>query len=250
MSDEEIVALTARWPAPRRVRAYCTTRVGGFSVGEFASLNLANHVGDEPDAVRRNRDRLLAALCVPREPLWLGQVHGCDVVEASTVREGHRADGAWTAEEGIVCAVLTADCLPVLLCDTSGEFVAAVHAGWRGLAGEILPAAVSALPVAPSAILAWIGPGIGTDAYEVDGEVREAFAGDRALRGAFRPARHGHWHMSLDTVARIQLEQAGVGGVFGGEFCTYSDQERFFSYRRDGRCGRMATLIWHAEVGR
>jgi len=232
------------WPAPAGVRAATTTRHGGVSLGRYAALNLGDHVGDDPGAVARNRALLRAELRLPAEPCWLDQVHGACAVEA---RPGERvsADAAATWRAGVVCAVLTADCLPVLLCDDRGSGVAAAHAGWRGLAGGVLEAAVSRLDAAPDRILAWLGPAIGPDAFEVGDEVRAAFLErDPALTAAFRPSPRGRWLADLHAIARRRLASVGVERVFGGRLCTHGDGARFFSHRRDGNCGRQASLIW------
>ncbi|MDD3352736.1 peptidoglycan editing factor PgeF [Zoogloea sp.] len=232
------------WPAPVRVRALSTTRAGGVSQAPYASLNLGTHVGDRPEAVAENR-RLLAAH-LPAEPCWLNQVHGARVVDAAGPGGLPDADAAFARETGQVCAVMTADCLPVLLCDRSGQVVAAAHAGWRGLHGGVLEATVGAMAVPSSQILAWLGPAIGPDAFEVGEEVRARFmALDPASAKAFRPApAHGKWMADLYLLARQRLAALGVSAVHGGGACTVSDAQRFFSYRRDGTTGRMASLIW------
>lgn len=233
------------WPAPAWVQAWSTTRSGGVSEGPFDSLNLGDHVGDDAERVGRNRARVREHLGLPAEPLWLRQVHGCEVAEAGAVPSGCAADAAVARSPGRVCAVLTADCLPLLLCDRVGQVVAAVHAGWRGLAAGVVEQAVGALAVDPWQVLAWLGPAIGPDAFEVGPEVRDEFlAADSGAGQAFRPGMGGRWLADLDTLARRRLERAGVRSVYGGGHCTFSDPSRFFSYRRDGVTGRMASLIW------
>lgn len=232
------------WPAPGRVRGFSTTRAGGFSTGAWSSLNLGLHCGDDPQNVRRNRGVLEA--CLPARPRWIRQVHGDRVL---------RHDGATDAEEegdalislrpGRVCAVLTADCLPVLFCNRAGDRVAAAHAGWRGLAGAILQNTVAAIQEEPGELLAWLGPAIGPDAYEVGPEVVAAFPG--TLGAGFRP-RGDRWTMDLNLLARMILESVGVNRVFGGAHCTSSDPQRFYSFRRDGVTGRMASVIWLNEL--
>jgi hypothetical protein len=238
--------LVPDWPAPGRVRALCTTRSGGVSTGPWASMNLGEHCGDEPENVRRNRMRLERHL--PAGPLWLRQVHGTGVVRhEGGAQPPPEADAAVAFDAGRVCAVLTADCLPVFLCDHAGGRVAVAHAGWRGLAGGVLEAAVAALGCAPGELLAWLGPAIGPGAYEVGGDVVAAFAARSGpdLSAAFRP--HGdRWLFDLYAAARIKLAHAGVRSVCGGGFCTHSDPQRFYSFRRDGVTGRMASLIWLA----
>ncbi|GAB0149813.1 MULTISPECIES: peptidoglycan editing factor PgeF [Marichromatium] len=232
------------WPAPARVRAFSTTRAGGLSEAPYAGLNLATHVGDDPARVARNRALLRDQAGLPEEPLWLEQVHGC-VVADDTAAPGCRADAAVSLRPGRVCAVLTADCLPLLLCDREGTRVAAVHAGWRGLADGVIERAVAALAIAPSRLLAWLGPAIGPDAFEVGPEVRERFVDlDPAAADAFRRGRDDRWLADLFVLARQRLVGAGVTAVYGGDLCTHIDPQRFFSYRRDGVTGRQASLIW------
>lgn len=235
------------WPAPPAVRAVVTTRTGGVSGGPYASLNLADHVADDPAAVAENRARIAAAAGLPARPRWLRQVHGHRAVDAAVVGAGCEADAAYAVEPGVVCAVLTADCLPILLCDEAGSRVAALHAGWRGLAGGVVESAVGAWDD-PKAVMAWLGPAIGPDAFEVGPEVREAFlAQDRGAAGAFRPGAAGRWWADLYALAHLRLQAAGVARVHGGGFCTYHERERFYSYRRDGETGRMASLVWLEE---
>lgn len=236
--------LDADWPAPPRVRACVSLRTGGVSSGPYASLNVGDHVGDAPEHVARNRARLAAALTLPGEPGWLEQIHGTTVVDLDRPWSGP-ADGAVTAEPGRVCAIMTADCLPVLLADRAGWRVGAAHAGWRGLAAGVLREAVAAMQGAPSELVAWLGPAIGPAAFEVGSEVRAAFSalgGDRAA--AFEPNARGRWQADLYRLARLELEDLGVRAIHGGGFCTFSDAERFFSHRREAPCGRMASLIW------
>lgn len=233
------------WPAPASVRAVVTTRGGGVSRGAYASLNHGDHVGDDAQAVAQNRARLREALDLAAEPSWLKQVHGIDVVEAGFGETGAVADGSHTDMMGTVCAVLTADCLPVLLCTRDGSKVAALHAGWRGLAAGVLEAGVLAMRVPGAELLAWLGPGIGADAYEVGDDVYRACTEDDADAGsAFRANGPGKWFADMSALARMRLRNMGVEGVFGGGFCTWRDRERFFSYRRDGVTGRFASLIW------
>jgi YfiH family protein len=242
----EKVMIEPDWPAPPGVHAVSTERTGGVSTGPYRSLNLAEHVGDEPAAVAANRDELVSALGLATEPCWLEQVHGPDVLDLDTEPSG-RADGAVTSDIGRICAVLTADCVPVLLAARDGSRVGAAHAGWRGLAAGVLPAAVARMGISPAQIQAWLGPAIGPASYEVDAGVRDAFVGlDPGTAACFVPTRPGHWHADLYGLARASLEEAGVGAVYGGNFCTFADSERFFSHRREAPCGRMATLIWRA----
>jgi purine-nucleoside/S-methyl-5'-thioadenosine phosphorylase / adenosine deaminase len=234
------------WTAPAGVRAAMTTRHGGTSRGPFASFNLAQHVGDDPAAVAENRSRLRAALELPTEPAWLEQVHGAGVaVLPSPARVP--ADGVVTVERGPVCAVLVADCLPVFLASRAGDRVGIAHAGWRGLAAGVVEATIRALDCEPAALVAWLGPSIGPDAFEVGSEVRDAFiAPDPGAAAAFRAGRGDRWLADLPALARRRLSTAGVAAVTGGGLCTHSDPARFYSYRRDGATGRMAALAWLA----
>ena len=232
------------WPAPPGVRAFSSLRTGGVSQGAYASLNLGVHVGDRASSVATNRLMLKESLSLPAEPFWLNQVHGKTVVKAGRVGDGPPdADASFCEGTGVVCAVMTADCLPVLFCDCSGARVGAAHAGWRGLADGVLESTVEAM--GSGDLMAWLGPAIGPESFEVGAEVRQAFL-DRLgdCDAAFRPIDSSHWLADLYGLARIALGRAGVSAVYGGEYCTYADPMRFFSYRRDGQTGRMATLIW------
>jgi hypothetical protein len=233
------------WPVAAPVRAITTTRQGGVSQGCYASMNPADHVDDEPLAVKANRQILQQALGLPAQPVWLRQVHGTVVVNAATVGGAPEADAAFCSQAGVVCAVLTADCLPVLLTDSAGQCVAAVHAGWRGLAAGVIEQAVRAMGRPGENLLAWLGPAIGPSAYRVGDEVRDAFmAHDPVAASAFRQGSDGAWFADLYRLARQRLADCGVTAVYGGGYCSFSDTERFYSYRRDGTTGRMATLIW------
>jgi hypothetical protein len=237
--------ITPDWPAPPWVKAYTTTRLGGHSISPYDSFNLADHVGDDPINVAANREQLIHTLNLPSAPLWLTQVHGCCVVAAEASQVGKQADAAYTDQKGQVCAVLTADCLPVLFCDRAGTRVAVAHAGWRGLAAGILEATVRHLEVPPSEILVWLGPAIGPHAFEVGDEVREAFITTLPQAAlAFTAHRYHHWLADLYLLARQRLAQHYVTAVYGGNYCTYTDSKHFYSYRRDNVTGRMATLIW------
>ncbi|MEN1729681.1 MAG: peptidoglycan editing factor PgeF [Pseudomonadota bacterium] len=232
------------WPVASPVRALTTTRAGGVSEGPWASLNLGTACGDAPAAVAENRRRLTESL--PSAPCWLRQVHGCRLIHARDWVEGIEADAIWTDQPEQVCAILSADCLPVLIADREGEWVAAVHAGWRGLAAGILERVVDSLPSRPSSMVAWIGPSIGSQAYEVDAPVRNAMlALDSALAGCFEATRSGHWEADLQAMAWQRLSVSGVDDIVDAKLCTASDAARFYSHRRDqGRSGRQATLIW------
>lgn len=240
------------WLAPRRVRALCTTRKGGVSRAPWNSFNLGDHVGDNPDHVQKNRQILahFAGLDVERIG-WMNQVHGTDVVELTENSVGARpdADASFTRTPGLACAILTADCLPVVLADRKGTVVGAAHAGWRSLCGGVLENLVAAMGAEPAELVAWLGPAIGPKRFEVGPEVRAAFINeDSAATSAFTEAgaRPGHYTADIYHLARQRLNRAGVSAIAGGSLCTVNDQEWFFSYRRDGQTGRMATLIWLA----
>lgn len=250
------------WPAPARVRALSTTRDGGVSTGPYGladgsvgGLNLGTHVGDDPAAVAGNRARLAARL--PAMPRWLEQVHGCAVATADDVNADReappRADASVAITPGHVCAIMTADCLPVLLCDAAGTVVGAAHAGWRGLCDGVIEATLARMSAqsGPNPVwLAWLGPAIGPSAFEVGAEVREAFlqkARDnerQAVESAFRPGAPGKYWADIYALARTRLARAGCTQVFGGDACTVTDADRFYSYRRDRTTGRMASLVW------
>lgn len=240
--------ITPDWPVPPQVKAAATLRTCGASEGSFASLNLGAHVGDDPAAVAENRRLLASALQLPAEPTWLNQVHGNTVVPAIAAErsaEPPAADASFATGPGAICVVMTADCLPVLFCDRQGTRVAAAHAGWRGLAGGVLETTVRALGVPADRLLAWLGPAIEQEAFEVGEEVREQFlklGADNAA--AFQSNERGRWQADLYELARNELARLGVTAVYGGGFRCFADSKRFFSYRRENRTGRMATLVW------
>ena len=231
------------WPAPPGVRALSTTRKGGVSRAPWDSFNLGAHVGDDPAAVAANRARLRREL--PAEPTWLTQVHGARCVDAAAATSGVEADASFTRQRGVVCAVLTADCLPLLLCDGQATVVGVAHAGWRGLAAGVIEATVAAMGEPGMRLMAWLGPAIGPQAFEVGDEVRELFvARDPQSARAFAAAGSGKWLCDIQRLARRRLNALGVERVSGAGCCTVRDAERFFSYRRAGVTGRMASLIW------
>lgn len=246
---QELAFIIPHWPAPANVKALQTTRSGGISRGPYDSLNLGEHVQDDPLAVAHNRQLLSPYL--PSEPVWVNQVHGVEVIDAAKSGCLENADGAFTTQADVVCVTMTADCLPVLLCDKAGTVVAAVHAGWRGLCDGVIEAAIAKMLVEPADILAWLGPAIGPNAFEVGNDVREQFMQkDAQAISAFKS--HGDkWLCDIYTLAKQRLVSAGVKAIYGGsvneEFCTYTDAERFFSFRRDNLTGRMASLIWLAS---
>ncbi|MGB5581545.1 MAG: peptidoglycan editing factor PgeF [Woeseia sp.] len=236
--------LSADWPVPPTVRAGSTLRRGGVSSGPYTSLNLGAHVGDDPEAVAENRRRLKSVCFLPSEPQWLLQVHGVNVVELPSKEATPRADAAFTKNTGVVCAVLTADCLPVTFARRNGSAVAVAHAGWRGLCGGVLEATALALGK-PADLVAWMGPAISRIAFEVGPEVRQAFVDhDASADSCFARNVAGRWQADLYALARQRLAAIGLTEVYGGGRCTFTEEEHFFSYRRDGECGRMATFVW------
>ena len=236
------------WPLPAGVRAAFSLRAGGVSQPPFDTLNIGAHVGDDPGAITENRARLRESLELPAEPAWLQQVHGhraVDLDERTSLDSPGPADAATTRRPGKVCAIQVADCMPVLFAAADGSVVGAAHAGWRGLAGGLLESTVRAMNAPAAKLISWMGPAIGPAHFEVGEEVRAAFlAGDEGASAAFTANERGRWQCDLYALARRRLTAMGVAGIYGGGWCTYAEAGRFFSYRRDGRCGRMAALIW------
>jgi polyphenol oxidase len=235
--------IVPEWPAPPNVHAFVTTRAGGVSTGPYSSFNLGDHVGDDPTAVAENRRLLRAHL--PTEPVWLKQVHGTRCIDAASAMTDNEADASFARAPGVVCAVLTADCLPVLLCDEAGTVVATVHAGWRGLAAGVIEATIASMDVPGERLMAWLGPAIGPQHFEVGSEVREIFVGrDAHATTAFVARQNGKWLCDIYLLARQRLGVLGIRRIASADFCTVRDAQHFFSYRRDGVTGRMASLIW------
>lgn len=234
-----------QWPMPEGVGACSSTRIGGVSLPPFDSLNLGAHCGDNPAHVEENRQRLFTAGGLPEKPVWLEQVHGKDVLQLTGGPcLSKRADASYSSTPGTVCAVMTADCLPVLFCNRAGTEVAAAHAGWRGLCEGVLEETIACFRDRPENILAWLGPAIGPQAFEVGAEVREAFmAKDANAASAFRAAGEKYF-ADIYQLARQRLARVGVSDVYGGDRCTFSESQQFFSYRRDKTTGRMASFIW------
>lgn len=239
------------WPAPANVCAWSTSRAQGVSEMPYDGLNLALHVGDRVEAVQQNRQRLAQVLALPGSPLWLNQVHGQQVVNAAewahTGEPGSQpeADAAYSLQPGVVCTVMTADCLPLLICNRRGDRVAAVHAGWRGLAAGVIESTLRVLEQPAAELLVWLGPAIGSGAFEVGEDVRQAFvAEDVAAASAFQQNRPGHYLADIYALARRRLQSSGVQAIYGGGYCTFDDADHFYSYRRDGTTGRQASLIW------
>jgi len=251
MTNEKPGWIEADWPLSARLRAGCTTRSGGVSKPPFDSMNLGLHVEDNPQDVRRNRTLLGQSLSLPEEPLWLRQTHGTSVCRGDPGAESH--DAAWTQDAKKVLVVLTADCLPVVIASPTGEEFGVAHAGWRGLADGVLAELVGHFTSDTSSLHAWLGPAIGPRVFEVGDEVRQQFMDQwntidpTALEAAFSAGQPGKWFADIYQLARLTLAEQGLIQVHGGEFCTLTDEKRFYSYRRDGRqSGRMATLIWRA----
>jgi YfiH family protein len=239
----------ADWPAPFNVKTAISTREGGVSLPPYDGLNLGSHVNDRPEAVSQNRQLFKQQANMPAEPLWLNQVHGtnCVVLELTDFSACPvTADASITKTKGLVSVVLTADCLPVLFCDAAGTQVAAAHAGWRGLVDGVLEQTLAQF-TDPTTVMAWLGPAIGPKAFEVGDEVRQAFIAKEAKAGtAFTavPDKTGKWLADLYQLASLRLANAGMSQIYGGGFCTYTDSQAFYSYRRDGQTGRMASCIW------
>ncbi len=234
--------ISPNWPVPGNIKAKTTLRTGGVSSACYQSFNLAEHVGDKPETVARNRARLKARLGLPSEPVWLNQVHGTYGIDAANPVADEPADASYTFEPNIVCAVMTADCLPILLYNPNTGLVASLHGGWRGLLNGVIEATLSVTGVE---CLAWLGPAIGPSAFQVGVEVCEAFVEkDRGFEQAFTYQSNYNYLADIFQIARIILIKQGVTQIFGGDYCTYSDPSRFFSHRRDGVTGRMATIIW------
>lgn len=248
---DSLSLLQPDWPAPASVQAYCTTRQAGFSVGQYASLNLAMHVNDVPAHVARNRERLQSTLGLPTSPVWLNQVHSDVAVELHKPMAPVAADASYTWQTSLACVVMTADCLPVLMCNQQGTWVAAVHAGWRGLASQIISHTIQRYDGAREDLLLWLGPAISATHYEVDHQVYTAFVSqDAAYEAAFTATRPQHYLLDVYQAARVECASLGLhdGQIYGGDACTYTQADLFYSYRRDGaHTGRMASLIWRDE---
>lgn len=234
--------ITPKWSAPSRVKAVSTTRAGGVSKGVYASLNLGLHVGDNDTAVTHNREVLAQQLNLPTAPMWLNQTHGVNIVDSSIGPQlTPDADASYTNVANTVCAVMTADCMPLLLCNRAGTEVAAVHAGWRGMAAGIIEQAIARFECSPSDVYAWAGPCIGPQNFEIGHEVRDQLGGSS---DAYQGLGQGKLLANLYKLAGERLSALEIAEYSFEDTCTYADAERFFSYRRDGQCGRMATLIW------
>jgi YfiH family protein len=233
------------WPAPSHIKAYTTLRTGGVSLPPYQGFNLAEHVGDDSFHVQTNRKLLNSMLSLPNEPIWLEQTHSTQVLSAIPENRGKEADAAFTREAQQICIVLTADCLPLLVCDREGKSVAAIHAGWRGLAHGVIENTLAAMNLSPKNLLVWLGPAIGPTVYEVGDEVRQLFIEkDPRAEMCFMPSPHQRWLANMYDLARQRLQSYGIENIYGGDYCTYLDKDQFYSYRRDGQTGRMASLIY------
>lgn len=233
------------WPAPHWIKAYTTTRYGGFSQAPFDSLNVGLHVGDDPNCVTKNRQLLQSSLGLKKQLLWLEQVHGNIVISADHPTNIFTADAIYSKKEHAVCAIQTADCLPLLICSVSSYCIAAVHAGWKGLNNGVIENTILALECPPRDLLVWLGPAIGPEAFIVGEDVVQAFIEkDHAAQTAFHYIGRNKWQANLYKLAKQHLHKLGINTVYGGEYCTYTDQKRFFSYRRDHVTGRMLSFIW------
>lgn len=237
-----------KWPVAEHINAYTSTRLGGQSQTPYNSLNLATHVGDNLEDVGTNRKILLKETSLPNEPIWLNQIHGNTVIQADNARYSSppTADAAWTNKANTICVVLTGDCLPILLCNTSGTQVAAIHAGWRGLANGVIENTLREMPVSESKWLAWLGPAISPAVYEISDDVRDQFLQYNVkASSAFTPSTNNKWLADLYTLAKQRLNDCGIDLIYGGNHCTFTESDLFYSSRRDkGVTGRMATLIW------
>ena len=235
--------ITADWPAAENIHTATTLRTGGVSQGDYSSLNPADHVHEKLQHVIQNRQLIKQMLALPGDPVWLGQTHSTKAVCANRVTSNPEADASYTTKSNIVCTILTADCLPVLLCDQQGTMIAALHGGWRGLLNGIIENTLSKMPA--TGLMAWLGPAIGAECFEVGDDVRDAFIRKSAqFNSAFKNHAQGKYLADIYQIARILLNNAGVQQIYGGEYCTVTDADRFFSYRRDGQTGRMASMIW------
>jgi len=236
--------LLPTWPAPKQIKAFVSTRIGGVSESPFDTLNLGAHVGDNIEHVNENRRLFALATSMPDSVQWLNQVHGVTVAHLPFDSDIESADAAFTQQKNQVCAVLTADCLPVFFCDETGQKVAVAHAGWRSLCAGVLEETLACFD-APEKVMVWLGPGIGANAFEVGGEVREAFVAVQSqAEQAFTAKENGKWLGDLYLIAKQRLAAKGVVQVYGGDYCTFTESSLFYSFRRDGQTGRMASVIW------
>lgn len=236
--------LWADWPAPKHIRAGTSIRTGGHSKRPFNDLNLAQHVGDDPVDVKKNRETLINHLQLQSDPIWLNQTHSSNIISIDTTPENRDADGSFTSKHNKICAILTADCVPVLFCNENGTQIAAIHAGWKGICGGIIENAIKTFSK-PETMLVWIGPCISSEHYEVGNDVYEGCLDHSILiNSAFNQINDDHWHCDLTKIVRILLKNEGIGAIYECNLCTYKMDELFFSYRREGNTGRTASMIW------
>lgn len=236
--------LWADWPAPKHVRAGTSLRIGGVSENPYSDFNLANHVGDKPDNVKTNRETLIRHLNLQEEPVWLNQTHSSSIISIDSDSSNRNADASYATTKNRICAVMTADCVPLLFCNKEGTKVAAIHAGWKGICNGIIENAIQIFSN-PDTILVWIGPCISADYYEVGNDVYDGCLNhSKMLKSAFKPNRSHHWHADLNKIVKILLENSGVGSIYECGLCTFEMDNLFYSYRRDGMTGRTASLIW------
>ncbi len=242
----ESTFIRPQWPAPNNISAFSTSRQGGVSPAPYDSLNLGINAKDRANNIQENRDILGKNLNLPSEPIWLNQIHSNIAIPASEHARYQEADASYTGQNNTICVVLTADCLPILLCNRQGTYVAAIHAGWRGLQKQIIESTLHTLPYDPNDLMVWLGPAIGPKYFEVGDEVRDLFITmDRDLINAFTLSKNNRWLCDIYAIARLQLKKLHITHIYGGDYCTYSDPSKFYSYRRDGaETGRMASLIW------
>jgi len=246
VSESVITGQAAQWSAPPHVKALTTLRTGGVSTGTFSSLNLAAHVGDDRATVEENRARLVEQLGLPSKPIWLRQVHGRRVIQAESCQRDCIADGSFSSQAGIVCAVLTADCMPLFLTDKLGSFVCLLHVGWRGLVAGVIESGLTTVTTKPQELLAWVGPGIGPDKFFVGSEVYQQLTHQLPVHAQAFASYKEKWQADLSLMIEQRLQWAGVEEIRRSETCTAINPAAWFSHRRDGRCGRMASLIWLA----
>jgi YfiH family protein len=237
--------ITPNWPAPSNIHAFTTTRQGGYSLSPYDSFNLGDHVGDDEQAVQKNRNLLKVVQALPNEPAWLSQYHSTRAVRIDDAYQICSADASYTTEINKVCVVLTADCLPLLVCNQEGSEIAAIHAGWRGLADGVIESTIEKLLSDSKDLLVWLGPAASGAVYEVGSEVRDLFLQeDSKAETGFTETKPNRYLMDIYHLARQRLYNLGINAIYGGEHCTISQEALFYSYRRDGATGRMASLIW------
>jgi purine-nucleoside/S-methyl-5'-thioadenosine phosphorylase / adenosine deaminase len=236
------------WPAPENIKAISTTKIGGFSLSPYDGLNLADHVGDNPATVNKNRAYLNELAGLPESPRWLTQIHETRIINSRNWQANVQADAMISNSVNHVCTIMTADCLPILLCSQRGNAVAAIHAGWRGLAAGIIENTINKLDCSPQDIIAWFGPAIGSSQFEVATDVHQLFTHDYPIaEQAFQQTDSSHYLANIYLLAKQRLNKLGVTAIYGGDYCTVTNDQFFFSYRRDGITGRMASMIWIAD---